>query len=253
MYQSNTGYQIQKPAAWSSKQKAGAEILFSDPNNRSTTVGVTVNPVRVSSLAAFGGREDVSEKLLAAEKKKACALCAHVHCGNWKHPRGARVCYMQTHVALGCAHLNTWLREAVSPYRMPYRQQHVHIHTADAKLVSMFQMKPGCRDVERMSNCTHSINSPICNSSSRCMQESTISVDLLQSDARTLATGEEAYSYEYELRSTRGCKRVFNVVTISNSKLYIVNAQCKCTEEGCPSAVVEHLRQITASFNLSRD
>lgn len=77
LYQSSTGYQIQKPAAWSSKQKAGAEVLFNDPEKASTTVGVTVSPVRITSLTAFGSQEDVAEKLLAAERKKARALRRH--------------------------------------------------------------------------------------------------------------------------------------------------------------------------------
>eukprot|EP00892_Ulva_mutabilis_P006617 jgi/Ulvmu1/4327/UM002_0050.1 len=152
LYRSSTGYQIQKPAAWSSKQKAGAEVLFSDPEKASTTVGVTVSPVRIASLTAFGSSDDVAAKLLAAEKKK----------------------------------------------------------------------------------------------------ESTISVELLQTETRSLSTGEDAYAYEYELNSTRGRKRVLNVVTISQSKLYIVNAQCKCTEDGCPGSTIQQLRQIAASFDLSR-
>lgn len=91
---------------------------------------------------------------------------------------------------------------------------------------------------------------PLCHPMLR-MQESTISVELLQSYTRTLSTGVEAYCYEYDLNSTRGRKRVLNVVTISNSQLYIVNAQCKCTDEGCPTSIIEQLRHICASFDLT--
>lgn len=82
------------------------------------------------------------------------------------------------------------------------------------------------------------------------MQESTISVDLLTSDSLTLASGDTAYSFEYDLNSTRGRKRILNLVTISKARLYIVNGQCKCAEEGCPQDAVAQLRSIVSSFKL---
>ena len=82
------------------------------------------------------------------------------------------------------------------------------------------------------------------------MQESTISVDLLTSESLTLASGDTAYSFEYDLNSTRGRKRILNLVTISKARLYIVNGQCKCGEDGCSRDVVEQLRRIVSSFKL---
>jgi hypothetical protein len=63
-------YEITAPSAWTSQQKAGADVLIIDPDAKSTNVGVTVVPVRVQTLAQFGSLSDVSEKLLAAEEKK---------------------------------------------------------------------------------------------------------------------------------------------------------------------------------------
>lgn len=63
-----------------SKQKAGAEVLFNDPDVTSTSVGVTVAPVRVKSLAAFGSTDEVAQKLLAAERNKVCAALARYSC-----------------------------------------------------------------------------------------------------------------------------------------------------------------------------
>lgn len=81
------------------------------------------------------------------------------------------------------------------------------------------------------------------------MQESTISVDLLTSDSLTLTSGDTAYTFEYDLNSTRGRKRILNLVTISKARLYIVNGQCKCVE-ACPEDAVEQLRSIVSSFKL---
>lgn len=64
------GFSLSLPASFEMKEKAGATALFEDPDRRSTSVGVTVNPVRVPSLSAFGSLEDVGAKLLGAEKAK---------------------------------------------------------------------------------------------------------------------------------------------------------------------------------------
>ena len=50
--------------------QAGAEVLFEDPEERSTSVGITIYPVRVASLEQFGRLEDVGERLLQAEMGK---------------------------------------------------------------------------------------------------------------------------------------------------------------------------------------
>jgi hypothetical protein len=45
-------------------------VLFEDPGRRSTSVGVTVSPVRVASIEQFGDLEAVGKRLLDAERKK---------------------------------------------------------------------------------------------------------------------------------------------------------------------------------------
>ena len=50
--------------------KAGADVLFVDPARKSSTLGVTVNPVRVDSLDAFGDLDTIAARLLQAERAK---------------------------------------------------------------------------------------------------------------------------------------------------------------------------------------
>jgi hypothetical protein len=54
----------------SSVHAAGADVLFEDPARRSTSVGVTVSPVRVASIEQFGDLQAVGKRLLDAERKK---------------------------------------------------------------------------------------------------------------------------------------------------------------------------------------
>ena len=42
------------PLLPSNTPQAGADALFEDPDRRSTSLGVTVNPVRVPDIAGFG-------------------------------------------------------------------------------------------------------------------------------------------------------------------------------------------------------
>lgn len=67
-------YHLRVPSDWDRKQKAGADVLFEDPADRSTSVGITVNPVRVSSIDAFGDLSLVGNRLLEAENKKESTL-----------------------------------------------------------------------------------------------------------------------------------------------------------------------------------
>mmetsp|Transcript_20086 Transcript_20086/g.60671 ORF Transcript_20086/g.60671 Transcript_20086/m.60671 type:complete len:257 (-) Transcript_20086:232-1002(-) len=64
------GYRLQRPAAWAQTSKAGADALFEDPARKSSTLGVTVSPIRVDSLDAFGDLDAVASRLLQAEKAK---------------------------------------------------------------------------------------------------------------------------------------------------------------------------------------
>lgn len=52
--------------------KPGATVFFEDPEIRGNNIGVTVNPVRIASLKAFGTVDDVTEKLIQAERDKVC-------------------------------------------------------------------------------------------------------------------------------------------------------------------------------------
>ncbi len=54
--------------------KAGADALFVDPQRKSSTLGVTVSPIRVDSLDAFGDLDSVAARLLQAEKAKVGCL-----------------------------------------------------------------------------------------------------------------------------------------------------------------------------------
>ncbi|KAJ7522797.1 hypothetical protein O6H91_18G026900 [Diphasiastrum complanatum] len=65
------GFQLLKPANWSKVSKAGATVLFEDPEAKSNNLGVVINPVRISSLREFGSPQDVARKLIEAEQKKA--------------------------------------------------------------------------------------------------------------------------------------------------------------------------------------
>ena len=50
--------------------KAGATLYVEDPDQRSSTIGVVVNPVRIDSLAEFASLDEVALKLIATERKK---------------------------------------------------------------------------------------------------------------------------------------------------------------------------------------
>lgn len=45
-------------------------MLFVDPQRKSSMLGVTVSPIRVDSLDAFGDLDAVAGRLLQAEKAK---------------------------------------------------------------------------------------------------------------------------------------------------------------------------------------
>jgi hypothetical protein len=68
------GYSLRIPSTWDRKDKAGADVLFENPEKKSTNVGITVTPVRVNTIEKFGTVESVGEKLLGAEKAKVGCL-----------------------------------------------------------------------------------------------------------------------------------------------------------------------------------
>ncbi|KAJ0040079.1 psbP domain-containing protein 2, chloroplastic-like [Pistacia vera] len=67
---STEGFTFLRPSSWIKVDKAGATVLFQEANKGSNNVGVVVNPVRLSSLGAFGTPQFVAEKLIQAEKRK---------------------------------------------------------------------------------------------------------------------------------------------------------------------------------------
>eukprot|EP00245_Coleochaete_scutata_P012041 TRINITY_DN4581_c1_g1_i1.p1 TRINITY_DN4581_c1_g1~~TRINITY_DN4581_c1_g1_i1.p1 ORF type:complete len:286 (+),score=53.84 TRINITY_DN4581_c1_g1_i1:73-858(+) len=64
------GFAFLVPSGWQKVDKSGATVLFEDPNKKSSTVGIVVLPVRISSLKDFGGIDVVAERLVEVEKKK---------------------------------------------------------------------------------------------------------------------------------------------------------------------------------------
>eukprot|EP00250_Pteridium_aquilinum_P034042 c6927_g1_i1 orf=92-1024(-) len=64
------GFTVLKPTQWNKIDKAGATVLFEDPQSKGNNVGVVVNPVKISSLSEFGTVDVVADKLLQAEKRK---------------------------------------------------------------------------------------------------------------------------------------------------------------------------------------
>ncbi|KAI3759614.1 hypothetical protein L6452_07548 [Arctium lappa] len=66
----NQGFTLLRPTSWIKVEKAGATVLFEDPNKGGNNVGVVVTPVRLTSLRDFGDPEFVSNKLIQAEKRK---------------------------------------------------------------------------------------------------------------------------------------------------------------------------------------
>ncbi|KAG5401650.1 hypothetical protein IGI04_016257 [Brassica rapa subsp. trilocularis] len=59
-------------------EKAGANVLFEEPDKRSNNIGVVVSPVRINSLQDFGSPQFVADKLINAEKRKESTKEAEV-------------------------------------------------------------------------------------------------------------------------------------------------------------------------------
>lgn len=63
-------FRLEYPAAMEVVNKAGATLLLRDPAAKYSTIGVTVSPVKISSLSEFGSVHEIGEKLLSAEAAK---------------------------------------------------------------------------------------------------------------------------------------------------------------------------------------
>lgn len=79
------GYRIDRPSSWEQTSKAGADVLFTDPVKKSTTVGVTVSPIKIAGLEQFGDVETVRKKLVNTEKQKV-GLMPFDSCVYWCTP-----------------------------------------------------------------------------------------------------------------------------------------------------------------------
>lgn len=73
---------------------------------------------------------------------------------------------------------------------------------------------------------------------------------MVRQGARSI-DGVSFYDYEYLIDSTRGKKRIFNTVTITGSKLYILNGVIKCEkgDEAC-SGPTDLLMKIAESLRV---
>lgn len=76
---SNEGFTLLVPNSWIKVEKAGATVLFEEPNKGSSNnLGVVVSPVRISKLSDFGSPQFVADKLIQAEKRKESTKSAQV-------------------------------------------------------------------------------------------------------------------------------------------------------------------------------
>ncbi|KAL6992974.1 hypothetical protein U1Q18_011088 [Sarracenia purpurea var. burkii] len=67
------GFTLLRPHSWIKIDKAGATVLFEEPNKAANNVGVVINPVRLTKLGEFGTPQFVVDKLIQAEKRKNCS------------------------------------------------------------------------------------------------------------------------------------------------------------------------------------
>ena len=63
-------FRLEYPVGWQQLSKAGATLLLRDPADKYSQIGVTVSPVKISSLTEFGTVHEIGERLLKAEAAK---------------------------------------------------------------------------------------------------------------------------------------------------------------------------------------
>lgn len=63
-------FRLSYPYGWEQVSKSGAALLLRDPKDKSTQIGVTVTPIKILSLSAFGTLHEIGEKLIKAEESK---------------------------------------------------------------------------------------------------------------------------------------------------------------------------------------
>ena len=67
-------FELAVPQSWAYATKPGANALFKDPKAKYSNVGVTVSPVTINSLSAFGSVGEIGRKLAEAEGKKESTI-----------------------------------------------------------------------------------------------------------------------------------------------------------------------------------
>lgn len=63
-------FAVSYPSSWVVASKPGAEVLFKNPDEKYSNIGVTVSPVTIDSLEKFGTLEEIGERLARAEAAK---------------------------------------------------------------------------------------------------------------------------------------------------------------------------------------
>jgi len=157
-------FELGYPSSWNVASKPGAEVLFKNPESKYSNIGVTVSPVTINSLTAFGSLSEIGEKLARAESKKESTVPGGVSVQSQRERVGAK-------------------------------------------------------------------------------------------------SGATFYDYEYRLITTYGNKRIYTSVSITDSTLYILNAQVYETadpenpteaQKSTDEANMELYRQIGATFDVSK-
>ncbi|KAG5565372.1 hypothetical protein RHGRI_001314 [Rhododendron griersonianum] len=67
---SKQGFTLLRPPSWVKVEKAGATVLFEEPNKATNNLGIVVSPVRLTKLEEFGSPQFVADKLIQVEKRK---------------------------------------------------------------------------------------------------------------------------------------------------------------------------------------
>jgi hypothetical protein len=67
-------FRLAYPREWNVLGKAGADLMIQDPADKYSHVGVTVSPVKISSLSEFGSVHEIGLKLSRAEAAKGSTI-----------------------------------------------------------------------------------------------------------------------------------------------------------------------------------
>ena len=76
---SKFAFELRYPSSWVVASKPGAQVLFKNPDAKYSNIGVTVSPVTINSLTAFGSVKEIGSKLAEAESKKESTIPGGVY------------------------------------------------------------------------------------------------------------------------------------------------------------------------------